>query len=144
MIELGLGVPRDSAKAIELYKKAAAKNMEAAELRLGEIYLRGDIATPDFAQAKSYLEKAAYHGAARAAMLLGQTYRLGLGTTTNLREAYASSEIASLEDDAFAKHERDVSLHDLGVDDQQAAIAEAQNILREIKKETVPPASTLK
>jgi TPR repeat protein len=61
MIELGLGVPRDSAKAIELYKKAAAKNMEAAELRLGEIYLHGDIATPDFAQAKSYLEKAAYH-----------------------------------------------------------------------------------
>jgi uncharacterized protein len=52
MIELGLGVPRDSAKAIELYKKAAAKNMEAAELRLGETYLHGDIATPDFCAGK--------------------------------------------------------------------------------------------
>jgi hypothetical protein len=36
MTELGLGVPRDPSKAIELYKKAAAQDVATAELRLGE------------------------------------------------------------------------------------------------------------
>jgi TPR repeat protein len=129
MTELGLGMPRDPTKAIALYKKAAAQNIVAAELRLGEIYLHGDLAPPDFTQAKEYLEQAAYHGDPRAAMLLGQMYRLGLGMSADPIEAYAWSEVASLEGSVFAKRERDASLGKLDTDKQQEAVARATQIL---------------
>lgn len=139
MTELGLGVPRDPAKAIELYKKAAAQDLDAAELRLGEIYLYGNLVPPDFAQAKTYLEKAAYHGDVRAAMLLGQMYRVTIGAPANPMEAYAWSEVATVEGNAFAEHERDASFRDLSATDQKAAVARAQEILKTIRSETAPP-----
>ena len=138
MSELGLGVPRDPQKALDLYKKAAAQNVVAAELRLGEIYLHGDLVPPDFAQAKTYLEKAAYHGDDRAAMLLGQMYRIGFGMPADPKLAYAWSEVASVEGSVFAKRERDASFRALNESDQKAAIAQAQDILKEIKPETMP------
>ena len=48
MSELGLGVPRDPAKAIEFYKKAVDQDVAPAELRLGEMYLHGNLVLPDF------------------------------------------------------------------------------------------------
>jgi TPR repeat protein len=141
MTELGLGIPRNPTKAIELYKKAAAQNVVAAELQLGEIYLHGDVVPPDFAQAKAYLKQAAYHGDARAAMLLGQMYRLGLGMSADSIEAYAWSEVASLEGSIFAKRERDASLGNLSADKQQEAVARASEILKEIKREMPPPSA---
>jgi TPR repeat protein len=89
MTELGLGMPLDPAKAVELYKKASAQDVAAAELRLGEVYLHGDLVLPDFAQAKIYLEKAAYHGGPRAAMLLGQMCHDGIGMPADQKEGYA-------------------------------------------------------
>jgi TPR repeat protein len=139
MTELGLGVPRDPAKAIELYKKAAAGGVVKAQLRLGEIYMHGDLAPPDFARARSYLEKAAYRGNPRAAMLLGQMYRLGLGTGVDMKKAYAWSEVSTLEGGAFARRARDRSLHDLSPDDQKLAIAQAQSIFAQIERETTAP-----
>jgi TPR repeat protein len=139
MTELGLGTPRDPQKAIELYKKAAGKNIVSAELRLGEIYLHGDLVPPDFAQAKSYLEMAAYHGSSRAAMLLGQMSRIGLGAPSDVIKAYAWSEVATLEGNDFAKRERDASLRNISATDQQAAIAQAKEIMQEIKQETAAP-----
>jgi TPR repeat protein len=56
---------------------------------LGEIYLHGNLVLPDFAQAKTYLESSAYQGNPRAAMLLGQMYRVGIGMTANPTETYA-------------------------------------------------------
>ncbi len=141
MIELGLGVPRDPTKAVGLYKKAAAQNVVAAELRLGEIYLHGDLVPPDFGQAKTYLEQAAYYGDPRAAMLLGQIYRLGLGTSADPIEAYAWSEVASLEGSVFAKRERDASLGKLDTDKQQEAVVRAAQILEQIKRETTGAAA---
>jgi TPR repeat protein len=136
MTELGLEVPRDPAKAITLYKKAAAQNVVAAELRLGEIYLHGDLVPPDFGQAKTYLEQAAYYGDPHAAMLLGQMYRLGLSMSADPIEAYAWSEVASIEGSTFAKRERDASLGKLDTEKQQEAIARAAQMLEQIKRET--------
>lgn len=141
MTELGLGMPRDPAKAVELYKKAAAQDVAAAELRLGEIYPHGDLVLPDFAQAKTYLEKAAYHGGPRAAMLLGQMHHDGIGMPVNQVEAYAWSEVATIEGSAFATRERDASFHGLSEADQKSAIARAQEILKIIKSENPPTQS---
>jgi TPR repeat protein len=139
MTELGLGMPRDPAKAIGLYKKAAEQNVEPAELRLGEMYLDGNLVPPDFAQAKIYLEKSAYQGNPRAAMLLGQMYRVGIGMTADPGAAYAWSEVATLEGSVFAKRERDASFRDLSADDQKAAITRAREILKTVKSETTLP-----
>lgn len=138
MSELGLGVPRDLARAVTLYKEASDQNVVAAQLRLGEIYLHGDLVLPDSVQAKNYLEKAAYHGNARAAMLVGQMYRIGIDTPADATKAYAWSEVATIEGSAFAKSERDSSLHDLDLADQQAGIARAHEILEKIKTTTTP------
>ena len=134
MNEIGLGIPRDATKAIAFYKKAAGQNIVAAEARLGEIYLNGNLVPPDFGEARSYLEQAAYHADPRAAMLLGQMYRAGIGTAVDQKQAYAWSEVASIEGSEFAKRERDSSLHD-----QQAAVAHAHDILDEIKQRTAVP-----
>lgn len=134
MTELGLGVPRDPAKAIDLYQKAAAQGVVAAQSRLGEAYLRGDLVLPDFARAKSFLEEAAYQGDARAAMLLGQMYRQGLGVPADATEGYAWSEVATVEGSPFAQHERAASLRELDAREQQAAVARAHDILAAIKR----------
>ncbi len=139
MSELGLGAPRDIGKAIELYKKSASQNVVAAEVRLGEIYLHGDATSPDFAAAKTYLERAANVGDARAAMLLGQVYRLGLGVPENAKEAYAWLEVSSIEGNQVARHERDALLRGMSPADQTTAVAEAQDYLKEIKRQTAPP-----
>jgi TPR repeat protein len=122
MNEIGLGIPRNVTKAIGLYKKAAEQNIVAAEARLGELYLNGDLVTPDFSQAKSYLERAAYHADPRSAMILGQMYCAGIGTAVDQKQAYAWSEVTSLDGSEFAVRERDSSLHNLDVSDQQAAL----------------------
>jgi TPR repeat protein len=135
MTELGLGVQRDPKKAIELYKKAAARGVVAAECRLGEAYLRGDLLLPDYAQAKMWIERAAQRGDARAAMLLGHMYRAGLGVTADPKEAYAWSEVATIEGSPFAQRDRDASLNELSAEDRQAAIARAHEIFDEIKRQ---------
>jgi len=81
MNELGLGTGGNLQRAITLYQQAAGKNVVAAELRLGDLYLHGNYGPPDRGSAKSYLESAAYQGEPHAAMLLGQMYESGLGTT---------------------------------------------------------------
>jgi TPR repeat protein len=62
---------------------------------------------PNFEKARSCLEKAAYHGDPRAAMLLGQMYRDGIGAPADQTQAYAWSEVATLEGSAFAQRDRD-------------------------------------
>jgi TPR repeat protein len=136
MTELGLGVQRDPKKAVELYKKAAARGVVAAECRLGEAYLRGDLLLPDYAQAKMWIERAAQRGDARAAMLLGHMYRAGLGVTADPKEAYAWSEVATIEGSPFAQRDRDASLSELRAGDQQAAAARAHEILDDIRRKT--------
>jgi TPR repeat protein len=133
MTELGLGVERDPKKAIELYKKSAARGVVAAESRLGEAYLRGDLLLPDYAQAKLWIERAARRGDARAAMLLGHMYRAGLGVAADPREGYAWSEVATIEGSPFAERDRDASFSSLNDGGRQAAIARAHEIFDAIK-----------
>jgi TPR repeat protein len=116
----------------------SSRDVAVAELRLGETYLHGDLVLPDFAQAKTYLEKAAYHGGPGAAILLGQMHHDGIGIPVDQVEAYAWSEVATVEGSAFATRERDASFHGLSEADQKSAIARAQEILKIIKGENPP------
>lgn len=136
MTERGLGVSRSPTKAVEWYTKAAQQNVIPADVRLGEIYLYGNLVPPDPTRAKAYLEKAAYKGNAHAAMLLGQMYRVGIGGARNQKNAYAWFDVATLEGSAFAKREREVSFRALSEADQPSVIAKAQKIIKTIKNKS--------
>lgn len=135
MMELGLGTPRDPAKAIDLYEKAAQQKFVPAEIRLGEVYLYGKLVPPDAAKAKIYLENAADSGNARAAMLLGQIYRIGIGVPADPTKAYAWLEVATLEGNAFAERERNASFRTLALADKKSAVDQARTILQTIRNE---------
>lgn len=60
ILELGLGTEKDTARALELYKKAADQNFGDALNNLGFFYARGDYGLPqDVPTAISYFERAA-------------------------------------------------------------------------------------
>jgi TPR repeat protein len=132
--ESGIGTKPDVAKAITLYKQAADHDLGAAELRLGEIYLHGNLTLPDSSLARAYLKRAAYQGEPGAAMLIGQMYGTGAGTASDPVKAYAWSEVATVEGDKPARKERDAALHALDLKGQQAGVARAKDILAAIKQ----------
>ena len=69
-------------------------------------------------------------------MLLGQMYLAGVGTAVDEKQAYAWSEVATLEGRDLAISERNSSLRILAVSDKQAAVAQAHEMLMEIKRQT--------
>lgn len=66
------GVPRNPARAVELFEKAAAQGHRRAQLNLGTIYLRGQGVQRDLIQARAWLEQAAADGDAYATYALGR------------------------------------------------------------------------
>ena len=55
--EGGLNVPRDTARAIELYNRAALAGRGAAMVRLGGFYEAGDLLRQDFVQAATWYQR---------------------------------------------------------------------------------------
>lgn len=53
------GTPRDEARAVELFEKAAGSGHQRAQLNLGILYFRGKGTGRDLVQARAWLEKAA-------------------------------------------------------------------------------------
>lgn len=66
----GIGVEKNTKKAIEWYTRAANHNVTPAQLNLGIMYLRGDDVRPDVEKARYWLEKAAKRGDNRASYTL--------------------------------------------------------------------------
>lgn len=79
--QIGQGVPRDTAKMVELMKGAADLGYHFAQYRLAQVYLRGDgvpggkdeaLGIPDAAMAVTYFNKAADAGNLSAALELSE------------------------------------------------------------------------
>jgi TPR repeat protein len=102
------------------------------------MYLHGDQITPDCAKAFDLLGKAARQGNPRAAMLLGQMYRFGLGTQADPIESYAWSEVAVIEGLGFAKIERDAAFASMSPSDREKGASRSTVILAEIRKQPEP------
>jgi TPR repeat protein len=75
----GIGVDKDPAKALELYRKAADLNYAEAQLLLGIMFDQGIGLTQDYAQALDWYRKAAEQGYAKAQYNLAALYDEGLG-----------------------------------------------------------------
>jgi uncharacterized protein len=66
------GVPRNEARALELFQKAAATGHTRAQINLAILYLRGQGVPRDLVQARAWLEKAATSGDPQALYALGR------------------------------------------------------------------------
>jgi TPR repeat protein len=73
------GVPKDDAKAVEWYRKAAEKGNHVAQVNLGIMYEKGHGVAKDEARAVEWYRKAAEKGNARAQFALGLMYTNGHG-----------------------------------------------------------------
>ena len=77
MYDIGKGVPKDDAKAVEWYEKAAAQGHAEAQYNLGLIYYGGDGVPKDAAKALMWLQKAAAQGNVNAQNFLRLLYEEG-------------------------------------------------------------------
>ena len=66
---------------------------------LGMFYLNGHGVKQDYAQARSWFEKAAAQGDVSSMRMLGNIYVEGLGVPKNLQQARAWYEKAAIQDD---------------------------------------------
>jgi len=72
--EHGLGVTRDPAAGLQLYRDAAEKGLPSAQFRLGLALIEGDLAEQDAVAGESWLRRASHSGNAEAAFALGERY----------------------------------------------------------------------
>jgi TPR repeat protein len=85
----GRAVPRDDAKAVRWYRKAAQAGLPEAEYNLGVMYARGSGVPPDRAQAIRWFRRAAEQDFAKAEYNLGMIYvrgELGSGEGAEARK----------------------------------------------------------
>jgi len=66
------GIPRDEARAAQLFEKAAEKGNRRAQLNIGTLYWRGQGVPRDLVLARAWLEKAATDGNVHAIYALGR------------------------------------------------------------------------
>lgn len=87
MYRKGEGVPKDDAKAMELYQKAAAQGHAKAQYGLGWVYSYGLGVSKDAAKAVEWYQKAAAQGNASAQYSLGLMYADGEGVPKDVAKA---------------------------------------------------------
>jgi TPR repeat protein len=73
------GMPRNEARAVELFGRAAEKGHKRAQLNLGTLYLLGQGVPRDVIQARAWLEKAAANGDPYALYALGRAMSESMG-----------------------------------------------------------------
>ena len=85
--ELGKGVNKDLAKALEYYIAASEKNCVRAQYNLGRFYYYGKVVPTDYNHARQLLLIAAQKGHVDANLILGDMYYYGHGVDKDLEKA---------------------------------------------------------
>ncbi len=83
----GDGVPKDSQRAVEWYRKAAEQGHPKAQVNLGLAYANGDGVAKDLEEAAGWYRRTAEAGYPRAQFNLGLCYALGAGVSKDTTEA---------------------------------------------------------
>ncbi len=100
----GVGVERDLAKALELFRPSAEQGYPLAQYKIGVIYQQGDRRVRrDMASAVTWFRKAAENGFARAQNDLGYLYETGDGVRRNLAQAAGWYRLAAEQGWALAQ-----------------------------------------
>ena len=107
MLEKGLGVKKDLARARRLYLAAAEQGNAKAMHNLAVLYAEGIDGKPDYATAVTWFRKAAQHGVADSQYNLGILYARGIGVRQDLSEAYKWFALAAAHGDKESASKRD-------------------------------------
>lgn len=99
----GMGVPKDTAKAISIYSKAADSGEESAQYNLGVIYLTGEGVEKDYKKAKELFQKSADKGNPLAQSNLAGMYLEGLGGEKDPKKAFEWALKSANQDNALAQ-----------------------------------------
>ena len=83
----GIGVEKDTSKAVKLFSLASEKDNAKAQYYLGEAYLHGDGVEKNENKSFVLLKKSAEQGEVDAQAALGFAYSLGQGVEVNMAEA---------------------------------------------------------
>ena len=108
----GEGLPKDSARAADLFRQAAKQGIDRAQFRLGQLYVRGEGVPKDAVLAADLFKQSARSGYAKAQATLGAMYARGEGVTRDEVLAYAWSALAAEHGELDAKQvEESVTLN---------------------------------
>jgi TPR repeat protein len=99
----GEGVPKDAAKAVEWWQKAAAQGHASAQYNLGAVYSSGEGVPKDAAKAVEWLQKAAVQGDVDAQSSLGAKYSRGDGVPRDAAKAVEWWQKAAVQGDVRAQ-----------------------------------------
>ena len=86
---MGLGIPKDNAKALAWFQKSAQHSNADAEYVLGNLYLDGLGVPKDYAQALAWYQKSARQNNPSAQDGLGTLYQNGWGVPKDYAQAFA-------------------------------------------------------
>lgn len=87
-LDLGSGVPRNNALALEFWRKAASGGSDWAYEHLGGLYLSGEGGVPkDYAMAVQFLRQSVEKGSPWGMVKLGRCYENGWGVPLDLHQA---------------------------------------------------------
>ncbi len=130
LYETGQGVPKDAAKAIELYRKAAEQGHAGAQYALGFDYESGRGVPQDHVQAAKWFRLAAEQGQPLAQYDLGQRYELGVGVPVDKPEALKWLMLAAAQGQTDAAARRDVLRKKL----TRQEVAQAKRLVEEFTR----------
>lgn len=99
LYQMGKGVPKDNAEAMNWYRKAAERGEALAQLALGQGYEYGQGVPRDFEEAARWYHKAAGQGNAVAQKALGVSCMKGQGVPKSLVQAHAWFSLAAASGD---------------------------------------------
>jgi TPR repeat protein len=135
MYSSGEGVPQDSTKVAQWYRRAAEQGNVNAQFNLGLMYRRGDGVPQDFTKAAQWYRRAAEQGDVIAQFNLGTMYYEGEGVTRNLVMAYVVNNLAAAQGHKNARNNRDIIAKNLS----REQIAEGQRMASEWRVGTPLP-----
>jgi TPR repeat protein len=90
----GSAKPRDVAKAMHFYEKAAKLGHVDAQLNLGRFYFVGDGVKQDYVKARKWIQKAAAQGSPQGYFLMGALYDGELGLKRDIKKAIKFYELS--------------------------------------------------
>ena len=80
-------IPKDRAKALEFYRRAAEQNLDAAQLGLGCMYYKGLGVAQDLVEALRWWQLAAAQGHPAALYWIADSHKYGRGVAADVAEA---------------------------------------------------------
>ena len=138
----GEGVPKDSVKAVEWFRKAAEQGYDLAQYNLGVMYANGEGVPYDPVKAVEWYRKAAKQGEAKAQTKLGLMYADGKGVPKDAVEAMAWFNIAAAAGNEDAIKYLGIMEHQAGREKSLTAQRRSKEILEEIEAAKAARASS--